>query len=280
MKKLIILFIILGISSVLISQTFKDGEECTLEMKNFVVNPGISYSFDVYITRNSTSWSSLGHLVFVTEIYYSDLVFNYNGTALTNPIVTNLSPIATSTIIDNTIPNMLSVNLVDGGSQVPMVETLLMTVNFDTILPDATSELSWRFGDTTIIDENSDNYNYVNGTLALLGSDNSSLPISPIVYSDDLKILNISPNPFGSSSPVTHLSIIAPEQGLLELNVFNIKGQLVRTLYRNTILKNQEITLTWDGKDSQHNDLSSGVYLYRLLIDSKSYELEKVVIIR
>lgn len=280
MKKTIILLLLLSFTAILFSQSIKDEEECTLEMKNFLVDPGVSYRFDVFITRNTSNWSTLGHLVFVTEIYYSDLVFSYNSSGLANPSVTDLSSIVTSTVIDNSISDILSVNLIDGGSEVPMTETLLMTITFDIVTSDATAQLSWRFGDTAIIDEKSNNFCSGDGTLELLGSDNSFLPVSHTADTEFPDFLYISPNPFGSSCPSSHLYITAPEQGLMELNVFNIKGQLVRTLYRDVVHKHQAVTLTWDGKDSRDNDLSAGVYLYQLLVDNKFYHTEKVVIIR
>jgi len=283
MKKFILLLLFISITSFLFSQSFyknKDGEECTLEIKNVQIAPGISYSFDVYITRNTSNWTKLGHLVFMTEIYYSSLVFNYNSTALANPSVNNLSTITTGTIIDNSVPDMLSIELIDGGDIVPTVETLLLTLTLDVVEPSATAQLSWRFGDTTIIDENSNNFNYGNGTLELLGSDNSSLPVSPNVYAEIFEFLHISPNPFGCGSSSTQLYITAPSQGHMELNVFNIKGQLVNTLYNNVVQKNQDIQLSWDGKNSQGKELSSGIYLYQLLIENKLFETKKVVIIR
>ena len=283
MKNFILLLLFISITSFLFSQSFyknKDGEECTLEIKNFLVDPEVSYSFDVYITRNSSNWSTLGHLVFFTEIYYSDMVFSYNSSALVNPVVTNLSQIVTGSVIYNSIADVLSVNLLDGGSEVPMNETLLLTITFDTVAPDATAQLSWRFGDTTIIDENSNHFSYADGTLLLLGSDNSSLPVSQGANNETFDFMRISPNPLGSGSSSTQLYITAPSQGHMELNVFNIKGQLINTLYNNAVQKNQDIHLSWDGKDSHGNDLSSGIYLYQLLIENRLYETKKVVIIR
>jgi len=45
------------------------------------------------------------------------------------------------------------------------------------------------------------------------------------------------PNPFGTTSLYTSLNILSPKQGKLSLNVYNIKGQLVNTLYNNDVQK-------------------------------------------
>jgi len=111
--------------------------------------------------------------------------------------------------------------------------------------------------------------------------DNIDLPITqqglePTTFG----ILQSSPNPFGAFSPHTSLTIISPQGGKLLLNVFNIKGQLVNKLYNDVVKQNQDIQLSWNGKDSRGNDLSSGIYLYQLLIENKLFETKKVVIIR
>ncbi|MBC8527087.1 MAG: T9SS type A sorting domain-containing protein [Candidatus Cloacimonetes bacterium] len=111
--------------------------------------------------------------------------------------------------------------------------------------------------------------------------DNTDLPvIQPESKPTIFGILETIPNPFGALSPHTSLTIISPQSGKLSLNVFNIKGQLVNTLYNDVVQKNQDIQLSWNGKDSQSNDLSSGIYLYQLLIENKLFEIKKVVIIR
>jgi len=151
--------------------------ECTLEIKNVIVVAGVSYSFDIYITRNTEDWSNIGHLTFITETYYSDLVLSYNAAALSNPVVGGLSPVITNTLVTTPSDNELSITLIDGGTTVPMTETKLLTVTFDITDPTATSMLSWNTEDTGIINEAQLQYYTTGGTLSLLGSDDSTLPV-------------------------------------------------------------------------------------------------------
>ena len=58
------------------------------------------------------------------------------------------------------------------------------------------------------------------------------------------------------------------------------KQSTVAVVYFKIVQKNQEIQLVWNGKDSNGNDLSSGIYLYHLLFENRLYETKKVVIIR
>jgi len=151
--------------------------ECTIEIKNVLVVSGVSYSFDVYITRNTSNWSKLGHLTFITETYYSELTFNYNGSALNNPVVSGLSPVATGTNVTTPSSGVLAIELIDGGTDVPATETKLFTVTFDITDPSDTAMLTWSPSNSSIINEFSTQFKTSNGTLSLLGSDDSTLPV-------------------------------------------------------------------------------------------------------
>ena len=68
------------------------------------------------------------------------------------------------------------------------------------------------------------------------------------------------PNPF---NPTTSIRYSIEEPGLVSLDIYNVKGQLVKTLYHG----NAEVgghTVTWNGLDNSGNACSSGVYFYRL----------------
>ncbi len=68
------------------------------------------------------------------------------------------------------------------------------------------------------------------------------------------------PNPF---NPQTTISFSIPSSSKLELSVFNIKGQRV-TILLNEIIESGNHSVSWNGKDDDGNELSSGIYFYRL----------------
>jgi flagellar hook assembly protein FlgD len=68
------------------------------------------------------------------------------------------------------------------------------------------------------------------------------------------------PNPF---NPTTDVYFDLPNPSHVTLTVYNIVGQRVITLvdgYREA----GSHTVTWDGRSSSGNSVSSGVYFYRL----------------
>lgn len=75
-----------------------------------------------------------------------------------------------------------------------------------------------------------------------------------------LKLNQNYPNPFNSE---TTISFTVPSTGTTLVSIYNITGQLVRTLLHESLQQGVHSTL-WDGKDTQGNILESGIYLLRL----------------
>jgi photosystem II stability/assembly factor-like uncharacterized protein len=68
------------------------------------------------------------------------------------------------------------------------------------------------------------------------------------------------PNPFNPNTTITY-SVKNPSQ--VNISVYNLKGELVRTLVSES-KTNGFYKTTWDGRDSKGNTVTSGVYLYRM----------------
>ena len=69
-----------------------------------------------------------------------------------------------------------------------------------------------------------------------------------------------APNPF---NPHTSLHLALPGRGRVELTVYNMAGQIVRTVVDGSLEAGYH-TVHWDGRDQQDRPVTSGVYLYRL----------------
>lgn len=74
------------------------------------------------------------------------------------------------------------------------------------------------------------------------------------------RLLNNYPNPF---NPSTVITFEIPQSENVSLKVFNINGQLIRTL-TNENLTAGKYEKTWNGKNEIGNEVSSGIYIYRL----------------
>ena len=74
------------------------------------------------------------------------------------------------------------------------------------------------------------------------------------------------PNPFNSSTTIQY---ILPYEGKVNLIIFNLQGQIMRTLVEEK--KGPGIyTVLWDGRDNQGKEVSTGVYFYQLKTPEKA----------
>ncbi|MDP7436671.1 MAG: FlgD immunoglobulin-like domain containing protein, partial [Candidatus Marinimicrobia bacterium] len=68
------------------------------------------------------------------------------------------------------------------------------------------------------------------------------------------------PNPF---NPMTNIRYDLPQASYVDLRIFDLTGREVRTLARGFDLAGTK-TVVWDAKDNQGQNVSAGVYVYRL----------------
>jgi hypothetical protein len=68
------------------------------------------------------------------------------------------------------------------------------------------------------------------------------------------------PNPF---NPSTQINFALPSAAKVNLTVFNVLGQQVKTLVDEYMTAGYQ-TVTWDGRDNSGASVASGVYFYRI----------------
>ena len=83
------------------------------------------------------------------------------------------------------------------------------------------------------------------------------------------------PNPFNSATVIPYFLL---EPGPARLEVYALTGQLVAVLHQGPQPAGFH-RLPWDGKDSEGRSLASGVYLYRLVLNSGA-QTRKLTILR
>jgi hypothetical protein len=83
------------------------------------------------------------------------------------------------------------------------------------------------------------------------------------------------PNPF---NPTTTISFYLPEKTQAQLTIYNVKGQVVKTI-KNEVMNKGSHSEVWDGKDSSGRVISSGVYFYKLRT-SKTTLVRKMLMLK
>ena len=87
------------------------------------------------------------------------------------------------------------------------------------------------------------------------------------------KLAGNYPNPF---NPTTTISFSTKEAGYVSINIYNMKGQLVKTLI-NDQLDAAFHDVIWNGKDDSNKTISSGIYFYKM--NANNYAATKKMIL-
>ena len=84
------------------------------------------------------------------------------------------------------------------------------------------------------------------------------------------------PNPF---NPATMIEFSLRNNSNIELLIFNIKGQKIKTLAHNEFTKGSH-SIIWNGDDETGKPVSSGLYLYKLNVDGKTKVVKKCLLLK
>jgi hypothetical protein len=104
----------------------------------------------------------------------------------------------------------------------------------------------------------------ISGTKLVTGSPGSYYYVS---FKDDTELppaikynLRVAPNPF---NPSTAICFELENESEIKLSIYNVKGQIVKTLVNETY-RPGAYQVIWDGDDQSGQKMSSGVYFYRM----------------
>ena len=138
---------------------------------------------------------------------------------------------------------------ITGVIQIPMGSTEGQW-NIRIILRDDLDAVT-NIGPNDLENQNFQNYIYVNN--AVLGQIVNSVPLK---YS-----LNQNyPNPF---NPLTTIDYTLPENGLVNIIIFDMMGNEVNTLLNSPQIAGYR-SIQWNATNDQGEPVSAGIYLYRI----------------
>ncbi|MCD6176581.1 MAG: T9SS type A sorting domain-containing protein [Candidatus Cloacimonetes bacterium] len=104
-----------------------------------------------------------------------------------------------------------------------------------------------------------------------LGGSNSGTPNTSDIYG----LYQNYPNPF---NPSTSISFALKEDSDVELIIYNVKGEKVKTILNEHVLADEIISSIWDGTDVSGKQVSSGVYFYKLITETKEYSKKMLMV--
>ncbi|MBC8383741.1 MAG: T9SS type A sorting domain-containing protein [Candidatus Cloacimonetes bacterium] len=132
--------------------------------------------------------------------------------------------------------------------------------------------VNWDFADIWAEDIN---YTFNNGYPYLL---QSSVSVDEEIFIQNIAQLKNYPNPFKN---VTTISFALPFNAKCSLSIYNLRGQKIRTLLMDrSIDQDQNFSIVWDAKDNSGKDISPGIYFYNLIMNGKTAETKKLILMR
>ena len=112
--------------------------------------------------------------------------------------------------------------------------------------------------------------------ISILIPEDHNEPIPPEIPTE-YGLYDNYPNPF---NPDTKIGFALKNPSKVYLRIYNIKGNLIKTLFSGKIFPaDQVIRTNWDGTDNQSNPVSSGVYFYQLKAD-KEVTIKRMLLIK
>lgn len=94
------------------------------------------------------------------------------------------------------------------------------------------------------------------GDMFVASTDNDDLDVAVV----NNTLLGNYPNPF---NPETTISFAIQNPGHVSLDIYNLKGQKVKTLVNENKTSGRH-DIVWNGKDENNSNVSSGVYFYKM----------------
>ena len=109
------------------------------------------------------------------------------------------------------------------------------------------------------------------------GTNNSGGSAAPIIPLPESYALNQNyPNPF---NPKTTIKYELPNSGDISLKIYNVTGQLVKTLVDNHKEAGYH-TIEWNGDDENGRSVASGIYIYRLINNEGIVNTKKMIMVK
>ncbi len=103
----------------------------------------------------------------------------------------------------------------------------------------------------------------------VVGANENLIPNTNLLYKN-------YPNPF---NPTTTISFSIPNDSEVEISIYNIKGQKIKTLTNNEFSKGSH-SIIWNGDDETGKLVSSGVYFYKLYVNGKTVSVKKCMLLK
>ncbi|MDD2650765.1 MAG: chitobiase/beta-hexosaminidase C-terminal domain-containing protein [Candidatus Cloacimonetes bacterium] len=236
------------------------------------INLSVNNAFITIIPEDE--WIGSGFLrvnaSFDNEVFVTDstkIIVRANNS---KPIITSYYPVEDTLSVSLNSPTNFIVNAVDYDNDDLFYQWFVNSVdqhiddNIFVFIPNT-------LGEYLVVCKVTDlNYDVYKTWQVYISSDNAD-----ILKPKENYLSQNYPNPF---NPFTTIDFCLKKDDYININVYNIKGQFIKTLL-NEFVNAGEHSIIWDGTDAQGKTLKSGIYLYKIS-SSSFYDFKKAILLK
>lgn len=97
-------------------------------------------------------------------------------------------------------------------------------------------------------------------------------------FSDMIEVINISnyPNPFNPETTIEFNNLV---QGQVSINIYNLKGQLIKNLFQDNLSQGLHKVI-WQGRDNNDKQVASGIYFYKISCGKNKSVTKKIILMK
>ena len=112
---------------------------------------------------------------------------------------------------------------------------------------------------------------YVRDTTSVSDQELNNAP-----YPETFRLFQNYPNPFNLETTIRYY---LPVSSRVSIAIYNLEGQLVKTLLSREMKPQGNHSVCWNGKNQDGKMVSSGVYLYKLEVE-RNHTVKKLVVVK
>jgi len=210
------------------------------------------------------------HIYFVTAIYIDPIgesdPSNTAEVTINLPIPANLTATIVSPFVilqwEETIPEADEYGVYRNQELIYMANSNLFLNN--NVLPG-----NYCYNVTAVFDGGAESGMSNNAYCVIVKTNDNLIP--------PFTLLNQNyPNPF---NPSTTIEFSIQTDSRIDLSIYNLKGQKIKTLTNNELTKGNH-SIVWNGVDESNNPVSSGIYYYKLNVNGKTEAVKKCLLLK
>ena len=110
--------------------------------------------------------------------------------------------------------------------------------------------------------------------LSFRGNDNSSLSTRVELIPESFTLYQNYPNPF---NPSTTIKYALSNNGYVNVSIYNVKGELVKTLFNGPQNKGKN-SLIWNATNNENAPMAGGLYIYSISTENSIYSKKMMLL--